>query len=64
MSIMEDKAAESKACLNEADLQCMLKLSRVSRWTFAVQMKYQCLRTEELQLIMSIMEDEAAESKA
>ncbi|OJA13826.1 hypothetical protein AZE42_00474 [Rhizopogon vesiculosus] len=58
---MEDEAAESKACLNEADLQSMLKLSRVSRRTFAAQMKYQRLRTEELQLITSIMEDEAAD---
>ena len=42
----------------------MLELSRISRRTFAAQMEYQRLRTEELQLIASIMEDEAEEAKA
>lgn len=42
----------------------MLELSRISRRTFAAQMEYQRLRTEELRLIASIMEDEAEEAKA
>jgi hypothetical protein len=42
----------------------MLELSRISRRVFAAQKKYQRLRTEELRLITSIMEDEAEESKA
>ncbi|OAX43938.1 hypothetical protein K503DRAFT_610936 [Rhizopogon vinicolor AM-OR11-026] len=75
MSIMEDEVERSRARLNLTDHQIdaawhvsqrMLDLSSscISRQTFAAQIGYQCLCAEELQMVMSIMENEVEESRA
>ncbi|KAG1845033.1 hypothetical protein C8R48DRAFT_678255 [Suillus tomentosus] len=54
-----DRSSEAEIYFN----QRMLELSRISRRAFAAKMEYQRLRTEELELMTSLLKDEMEESQ-